>query len=480
MSNQTNDSPKLPWEKRPVTGGNLVVVFGLIALALITAAALYATTLRDSPNSAVVEESSAVPIDEKLVQGKAVFDAQCTACHTIGGGAIVGPDLQGVTERQDAAWLTRWISEPDKMLAEGDPIALQLLAESNNVPMPNLGLSPEDVENVLAYLADPSGVQTGNITDPVSGEPAFGENIVHNPADLPQPIGAREPQTVYVNLEAVEVVGQLADGATYSYFTFNGAVPGPMIRIRVGDTVELTLTNSGDSHFPHSIDLHAVNGPGGGAAYTETNPGEEKTFTFTALAPGLYVYHCATPSVPHHITNGMYGLILVEPEGGLPPVDREYYVMQGEIYTAEPYGSTGALSFDPTKMSQEAPEYYVFNGSAGALTLDENVLKAKVGETVRIFFGVGGPNKSSSFHVIGEIFDLAYSYGSLTTPPFTDVQTVTVPPGGAWVVEIFVDAPGTYILVDHALSRLERGLVGFLVVEGDEQPDVVHDGPILP
>lgn len=477
MQNSTNQTPELPWDKRPITGGNLVVVFGVIFLFIFTIAALYVAT-RDDALATGENSPTSGEADEKVLEGKAIFDAQCVVCHSIGGGTIVGPDLQGVTDRRESEWLTRWIAEPDKKLAEGDPIAVQLLAENNNVPMPNLGLSPDQVESVLAFLADPSAAQADGGSTSTAGEPAFGENIVHHPADIPDPIGSREPETVRVALEAVEVVGQLADGATYSYFTFNGSVPGPMIRVRVGDTVELTLANSGDSHFPHSIDLHAVNGPGGGHKYTQTNPGEEKTFTFTALAPGLYVYHCATPSVPHHITNGMYGLILVEPEGGLPPVDREYYVMQGEIYTAEPFGATGALTFDPEKMSQEAPEYYVFNGSAGALTLDDNVLKANVGETVRIFFGVGGPNKTSSFHVIGEIFDRAFDFGSLTSPPLTDVQTISVPPGGAWMVEFQVDVPGTYLLVDHALSRLERGLVGYLVVEGEEQPEIIHDGPV--
>jgi nitrite reductase (NO-forming) len=308
-------------------------------------------------------------------------------------------------------------------------------------------------------------------------EVATGENIIHNPADVPEPVGDREPQTTRVDLTTQEVVGQLADGTTYSYFTFNGTVPGPMLRVRVGDTVELHLANDAGSQFSHSIDLHAVTGPGGGHLFTETAPGEESVFTFQALAPGLYVYHCATPSVPYHITNGMYGLILVEPEGGLPPVDREYYVMQGELYTEQPFGEIGATTFSAEKMSHEQPEYYIFNGAAGALTLEDNVLRANVGETVRIFFGVGGPNKTSSFHVIGEIFDRAYSFASLTSEPITDVQTVTVPPGGAWVVELTADVPGTYILVDHALSRTERGLAGYLVVEGEEQPHIFHEGP---
>jgi nitrite reductase (NO-forming) len=268
------------------------------------------------------------------------------------------------------------------------------------------------------------------------------------------------------------VVGQLDEGATYTYFTFNGTIPGPFIRARVGDTIEVTLRNETSSALMHSVDLHAVNGPGGGAVYTQTDPGETNVFSFKALNPGIYVYHCATPSVAHHIASGMYGLILIEPEGGLPPVDREFYLMQGEIYTEQAYGSSGALTFSEEKMLDETPEWYVFNGSAGALATDENALYANVGETVRIYVGVGGPNASSSFHVIGEIFDTVYPFGSFTSEPLLDVQTVNINPGGAWAVEFTVEVPGRYILVDHALSRLERGLVGFLYVEGEDAPDV--------
>ncbi|HLV35005.1 MAG TPA: multicopper oxidase domain-containing protein, partial [Spirillospora sp.] len=187
-----------------------------------------------------------------------------------------------------------------------------------------------------------------------------------------------------------------------------------------------------------------------------------------------YVYHCATPSVAHHITSGMYGLILVEPEGGLPPVDREFYVMQGELYTVQPYGTAGHLDFSYQKMLDERAEYFVFNGAAGALTQDEYALRAKVGETVRIFFGVGGPNATSSFHVIGEIFDRVYDQASFTSPPLTDVQTALVPPGGATMVEFTLDVPGNYVLVDHALSRMERGLAGYLIVEGVDSPDIFY------
>ena len=306
---------------------------------------------------------------------------------------------------------------------------------------------------------------------------AAGPSVVRDPADVPPPIGDRPPTTIQVDLTTQEVTGQLADGATFTYFTFDGQVPGPMIRVRVGDRVELHLHNQTDSGFAHSIDLHAVTGPGGGAVFTQTQPGEETSFAFQALNPGLYVYHCATPSVAHHIANGMYGLILVEPEGGLAPVDREFYVVQGEVYTVQPLGTQGQLNFSHEAMLNEDPEYFVFNGAAGALTQDEHALRANVGETVRIFFGVGGPNFTSSFHVIGEIFDRAYPFAALTSPPLSDVQTVSVPPGGATMVEFRLEVPGRYILVDHALSRLERGLAGYLYVEGEDQLQIFDGTP---
>lgn len=299
-------------------------------------------------------------------------------------------------------------------------------------------------------------------------------SIVRSPTDLPKPVGKRGPQRVKVDLETIEVTGQLADGATYRYWTFNQKVPGPFIRVRVGDTVEVKLKNDEDSALMHNVDFHAVTGPGGGAKATDAEPGATRGFEFTALNPGLYVYHCAVPMAAQHIANGMYGLILVEPEGGLPQVDHEFYVMQGELYTEQKIGAKGELTESYDKLVDERPEFFLFNGAVGALAT-EKPLKAKVGETVRIYFGVGGPNYTSSFHVIGEVFDRVYNLGSLTAAPMKDVQTISVPPGGAAAVEFKLEVPGNYILVDHALSRAERGLAGVLQVEGPENPTVFKD-----
>lgn len=297
-----------------------------------------------------------------------------------------------------------------------------------------------------------------------SGTPEAPLDIVRDPSDLPPPVAGDGPRTVKVGLQTTEVTGKLADGASYHYWTFNGKVPGPFIRVRVNDTVEVSLSNNADSNESHSVDLHAVLGPGGGAIATSAAPGQTKGFTFKAMRPGLYVYHCATPMVARHITNGMYGMILVEPQGGLPKVDREFYVMQGEVYTAEPLGTKGFLTESQDKLMAEKPEFVVFNGSATALK--DKPLKSRVGETIRIFFGDGGPNLTSSFHVIGGIFDKAYPLGSLVKDMLPDVQTVGVPAGGSAIVEMTLSKPGRYVLVDHALSRVERGAAGFLDVEG--------------
>lgn len=290
-------------------------------------------------------------------------------------------------------------------------------------------------------------------------------DLSKDPNQVGEAIGKREPRKLTIDLETTEVEGILGDGSTYRYWTFNGTVPGPFIRIRVGDTVTVNMKNAKDSTNIHSVDFHAVTGPGGGAAVTQAAPGQTKSFTFKALQPGLYVYHCATPMVAQHISNGMYGLILVEPEGGLAEVDREFYIMQGELYTAERHGSRGLHEFSLEKLLDETPEHMMFNGNMNALT-KTHTLEANVGETVRIFFGVGGPNLVSSFHVIGEIFDRVYDQASLTSPPLTDVQTTLVAPGGATMVEFKVDYPGNYTIVDHALSRVEKGLAGVLKVNG--------------
>jgi nitrite reductase (NO-forming) len=298
--------------------------------------------------------------------------------------------------------------------------------------------------------------------------------IEHKNYPLPQtppPVNRNSPARVKIHLEVKEQVGRLADGVEYTFWTFGGSVPGPMFRIREGDYVDFTLANHPDNKVPHNIDLHAVTGPGGGAEGSFTAPGHSSTFSFRALNPGVYVYHCATAPVGMHVANGMYGLIVVEPREGWPKVDREYYVVQGDFYTEGAFGERGLQAFDMKKAIREEADYVVFNGAVGAIA-GENSLKAEPGEKVRIFIGNGGPNLSSSFHVIGEVFDKVYPEGN-TKMVMENVQTTVVPPGGAAIVEFRIDTPGSYTLVDHALFRaFNKGALGQLHVDGDYNPRI--------
>lgn len=294
-------------------------------------------------------------------------------------------------------------------------------------------------------------------------------DIARDPRDVPPPITRTEPAHVELELTAKEVIAEIAPGVTFNYWTYDGQVPGPMFRVREGDTVTLTIHNDAASLHHHNIDLHAVTGPGGGATVSMVAPGESATFTFKALNPGLFVYHCATPNVANHMTHGMYGLILVEPEEGLPPVDKEFYVMQGEFYATGGMGRKGLQLFDAKAMLDGNPTYVVFNGKTDGIA---NRMEADTGETVRIYFGNGGVNLTSSLHMIGEIFDRVYPEASITSAPHTDVQTTSVPAGGATVVEFGLEVPGNYLLVDHALSRLDKGAWGKLIVSGEANKEV--------
>lgn len=291
--------------------------------------------------------------------------------------------------------------------------------------------------------------------------------------DVPPQIKRNYPAYVVVKMETVELTKELDDGVTYQFWTFDGSVPGKFIRVRQDDIVEFHLHNSKDSKLPHNIDLHAVTGPGGGAAVSNTAPGRTSVFSFKALNPGLYIYHCATPPVPLHIANGMYGLILVEPHKGLPKVDREYYVVQSEFYTENSHGKKGLQSFSQEKAIMEIPEYIVFNGRVGSL-VDNKALVANVGEKVRLYVGNGGPNLVSSFHIIGVVFDKVYTEaGSILN---TNVQTTLIPAGGATIVDFTVKVPGNFILVDHSIFRaFNKGAIGFLKVIGQSNSEIYSE-----
>jgi nitrite reductase (NO-forming) len=332
----------------------------------------------------------------------------------------------------------------------------------------------------LLFVACKKEQQSTNYNDIVTNGEMEAELTA--PPLVPKPIGKRSAMKLKVNMEIKEQEGTMTDGVKYMYWTFGGSVPGSFIRTRVGDEVEFHLKNHPDNKLPHNIDLHAVTGPGGGATSSLVAPGHEKVFSFKVINPGLYVYHCATAPVGMHIANGMYGLILVEPEGGLPPVDKEYYVMQGDFYTQGEYGEKGLQPFDMNKAVKETPDYVVFNGKVGSMT-NGNELTAKVGETVRLFVGNGGPNLVSSFHVIGEIFDNVHVEGGNLINK--NVQTTLIPAGGSAIVDFKVETPGNFIIVDHSIFRaFNKGALGILKVEGAENKKIysgtIQEGIYLP
>lgn len=329
-------------------------------------------------------------------------------------------------------------------------------------------IEPNDTRSLLTLTTEADGkIKVHSYKPGVTVEQAV---LTYAP-NVPPPITRKEPAIVKVELvSGVKELG-VRPGIKYQFWTFNGHVPGPFIRTRVGDVLEIHHRNTDTSGKPHNVDFHSVTGTGGGAPVTTAMQGEEKICWFKLIHPGLFIYHCAAPPVMDHIANGMYGLILVEPEEGLPKVDHEYYVLQSEVYYDQPKEGTELAVYSHQKGLDEQPSAIVFNGQLGSL-MGDNALKAKVGEKVRIYFGNAGPNKISSFHVIGEIFDDVYREGDLVSPPAHSVQTTLVPAGGATAVTFDCETSGTFTLVDHAIFRVEKGAVGFLNVSGDPRHDI--------
>ena len=305
------------------------------------------------------------------------------------------------------------------------------------------------------------------------------DRVAADPTDVPGPIDRNEPAEVDVTLRPEEVTAEIEDGVTFDYMTYNGQVPGPLIRVRKGDTVDLTFENPDSNGMPHNVDFHAVAGPGGGAEATMTAPGETTRLRFKATYPGAYIYHCAVPNLDMHISAGMFGLILVEPEEGLPEVDHELYFGQHEIYTDRPAGTKGKHSFDMDAMRNEQPSYVVMNGEKYACTPDRYGAPAvKTGDTARVYFVTGGPNLTSSFHPIGNVWEKLWPEGSLTTRPQTHIQTKQVAPGSTTVATMDFPVPGAFKLVDHSLTRVARkGCMAIVAAEGDEKPDIFDPEP---
>lgn len=293
-------------------------------------------------------------------------------------------------------------------------------------------------------------VDSSNGLDPVQAD-----TVSASATNIPPAIDRDHAVSHTIELEAREVEAPLDQGAPLRFMTFNGQVPGPMIRVRQGDTVNLTLHNVSTNTRLHNVDMHAVYATGGGSAATTVAPGEQKTETFQCQYPGAFIYHCAAPGLDEHISRGMFGLILVEPPDGLPPVDREFYVGQHEVYTKESFGTQKPLSFDWQAMAAETPSFVVFNGAVNGYTPARfGRLQANVGETVRVFMVNGGPNLTSSLHPIGNVWARAWPQGALANEPQRYLQTQGVPPGSCFVGDMELPVAETIKLVDHALSRV--------------------------
>jgi nitrite reductase (NO-forming) len=305
------------------------------------------------------------------------------------------------------------------------------------------------------------------------------DRIAADPTDIPDPIDRDSPKTVEVELTTQELVAEVEPGVTYTYMAFEEQIPGPMIRVRKGDTVEMTVTNDESNSMPHNIDLHAVRGPGGGAEASMVAPGETATFRFKATYAGSYIYHCAVPNLDMHISSGMFGMIMVEPEEGLPEVDHEFYFGQHELYTTGEAGEEGHHDFDMDAMAAEEPTYVLTNGEKYAITPDVHGAPAmEVGDTARVFFAVGGPNLDSSFHPIGSVWDEVYPQGATQSDPHVNVQTTPVKPGSTVVATLHAEVPGPIKLVDHALSRVARkGNMAVIMREGEANPEVFDPDP---
>lgn len=305
------------------------------------------------------------------------------------------------------------------------------------------------------------------------------DRIAADPNELPGPVDWSDPRHHEVEMTATERVAEIEPGVTFTYMTFDDRVPGPMVRVRRGDTVTMTLENAEENSMPHNIDLHAVYGPGGGAEASTVAPGETAQFEFQAQYPGVFVYHCAVPNLDQHISSGMYGAILVEPEDGLPEVDRELYFGQNEIYTDSDPGAEGHHSFDFDTMAAEEPTYVALNGEAQPFTADGyGPVTVEKGERVRIFWANGGPNLISSWHGIGNVWETFYRDGALASDPDHYVETAPVAPGSVAAAEIDTPVPGPIKLVDHSLSRVARkGMLGVIQVEGEPEPGIFNPEP---
>lgn len=347
-----------------------------------------------------------------------------------------------------------------------------VLAACNRTPRQTMEGSTSAVTKEKTDTVDTAAAAAGPLLHPV--------RVSADPTKLPPPLKHRAPITHKVELICKEIIGEIDHGNYFLYLTFNGQVPAPMIRVRQGDTIDLTINNPLGTMHAHSVDFHAVYGTGGGSSATTVGPGQKKRLKFKTLYPGAFIYHCAVANLDYHISSGMFGMIVVEPPEGLPKVDHEFYFGQNEIYVKnQQTPKNKPLQFDYNAMTAENPRYVVLNGESHAIT-DQNygAVKVKKGENARIFFVNGGPNLMSSFHPIGNIWTKVWREGAVLNHPERYVQTVGVSPGSCAVLEMEFPVPETIKLVDHALSRVvHKGLLALIEVEGEPEPDIFQPIP---
>jgi nitrite reductase (NO-forming) len=471
--------------KRVDSGPPLLLIAALVALVACAATGIVAFVaisrrLTAIENDSVFTVTSQVDSQQTL-QNETGFILEAF----IDGFVGVGGDIDGIknpallVEHNQVVTVTLRAGDslPHNFVIDGKG-GTDVVATLGGYPRESALSFTADADKTLAYycsilghyssmhgsvvLADGSDDSEATMLEPAQ---RLSVSAVKTPWDIPPPVGARLPQNVTVVLNIQEVIGALDDETSFEYWTYNGTVPGPLIRARVGDTLIVKLVNPSTSKHTHSIDLHAVNADGGGAAATQAAPGTTATLVTVLEWAGVFIYHCASPHIPTHISKGMYGAISVEPAAGLPAVDTEFYVGQNEIYTKAEKGTPGHQIFDEKKQLDERPSYVVFNGRVNALTLDAYKPMAAIGDVVRIFFAVGGPNLAANFHLIGGVWSRVSYETSFDQPNMINSETIVVPPGSALVLEVNFTRTGRFILVDHALSRtFDKGCLGFIDV----------------
>jgi nitrite reductase (NO-forming) len=304
------------------------------------------------------------------------------------------------------------------------------------------------------------GVDMGDLTSYAGAAPANAMELAMArkpfPAQLP---AAPAGPVAHYKLVLKDITVQIAPGVKYFAWAWAGGAPGPVIHVRHGQTVDVTLTN--DGAIPHSIDFHAAR-VAPNIYFKDVNPGESFHFRFKANDPGVFMYHCGTKPVLMHIANGMYGAIVVEPKPGvLPKVDKDYVLVASEWYL-DSDGLNKAAQYNMTKARARQPDWMTFNGYSGQYV--SHPLTADPGETVRFWVVDAGPSLDTDFHIVGTILNRAWVDAGLTSKPLVNVQTVGVPAGGGGVFDVKIDKPGLYPFVSHAFAAVDQGQVGLLKV----------------